>query len=197
MRLSDLQDKWKALLAFAAAICTLLAGFLVLPQIGLDPVAWSRFGIVMVALLVGLWLVPMQLYGTREFLRYWGVAAVVCFVASVGIYVAYSSAIEHWTFAYPTDDSKSRVVTGKTLSDKARAQADATTGKGKDINPQALYARADGEAQDVWPSEEERSARLNGIIGMYLLELFLLPSAMVTVVQASACAAETAMGEKE
>jgi hypothetical protein len=197
MTISDFQQRWNVLLALATAVCTVISGFLALPQIGADTASWTEFGIVAVALLVGLWMVPMQLYASRRLLRYWVIASIFFFAASGATYYAYCNAINKWTFSFPADQSKARVVTGITLSSRAQTLRDnAARNKRPVPTDQDLLEIADGKMVDVWPCDEERTNRLNALIGMYLLELLLLPSAMVTVVQASFCAtsAETTGG---
>jgi hypothetical protein len=188
MTISDFQQRWNVLLALATAVCTVISGFLVIPQIGAETVSWTRFGIVAVALLVGLWMVPMQLYASRRFLRYWVIASVFFFAASGATYYAYSNAIDKWTFPYPVDQKKTRVVAGITLSPRSQKRRDDAARNKLVLTDQDLLVIADGRMVDVWPCDKERTHRLNALIGMYLLELLLLPSAMVTVVQASFCA---------
>ena len=189
MTISEFQQRWNVLLALATAVCTVISGFLVLPQIGADTVSWTKFGIVAVALLVGLWTVPMQLYASRRLLRYWVITSIFFFAASGATYYAYSNAIDKWTFAFPVDQSTTRVVAGIALSSRAQTLRDnATRNKRPVPTDQDLLENADGKMVDVWPCDKERTHRLNALIGMYLLELLLLPSTMVTVAQASFCA---------
>ncbi len=196
MTISDFQQRWNVLLALATAVCTVISGFLTLPQIGADTVSWTKFGIVAVALLVGLWMVPMQLYASRRLLRYWVISSIFFFAASGATYYAYTNAIDKWTFPFPLDQSKTRVVAGIMLSPRSQKKRDDAARNKQVLTDQNLLEKADGIIVDVWPCDKERTHRLNALIGIYLLELLLLPSTMVTVVQASFCAtsAETAGG---
>ena len=79
-------------------------------------------------------------------------------------------------------------MAGVTLSPESNRQRKDGERQGHVVPDRELLWTAGGQIGDVWPIDEERIDRAKLLTEMYLGELFLLASAVVTVVQASYCA---------
>src|SRR4051812_3511762 len=101
--LDALKENWNRFVLFAAAIGTLFSTFLILPPSGGGENVWYQYGAFLVAVLTGLWFVPMIRWSARKFAVRWWVAAAVCAVISTAAFLSYNNCLERWTVAYWRD----------------------------------------------------------------------------------------------
>jgi hypothetical protein len=80
------------------------------------------------------------------------------------------------------------VVAGSQVSKEAADVRNTWLSQGRSVTNHDLLWHFGGNIDDVWPDTRERAHRFYTLFGLYLATLFLLASAVVTVVQASYCA---------
>ena len=178
--LTALKDNWNRLTLFATALGTLFTTFVVLPPAGGGEDMWYRYGTFLVALLTGLWFVPIARWGSSKFtLRWWAVAGF-CTILSCVAFFWYNNRLERWTVPYWRDR---RAVVGEQLTPDALAYQK-TSGE---TDPLRLLKSYAGNAEEVWRAEEIRS-RQTTLSLAYVLTVLFLASAVVSVSQAVYCA---------
>jgi hypothetical protein len=91
-----LTARWNLLTGIATPICTCIGGFLLLPPLDLS--GGVKFGVFAVTLLIGLWLVPVQLYSTPRALPLWVASATAFVVLSISAFVLYNRVLDGWAF---------------------------------------------------------------------------------------------------
>jgi hypothetical protein len=147
--------RWNFLAGIATALCTCIAGFLKLPPLDYGNSDWSKFGVFIVTLLVGFWLIPVQLFSKRKALRGWLASAAISTAAAAALYFAYSLRMNEWTFPY----SGRLVVIGTNLSPRAAADQSEWTRMGRSVTNDELLWHYGGNSADVWPDLKERDHR--------------------------------------
>lgn len=186
--LNRLKENWNQLSVFASALGTLFSTFLVGPPTGGAETAWYRFGTFLVALLTGLWLVPLSKWSAGRFVWRWWTAAGVCVVLSTAAFLWYSDRIDNWTVPYWRDR---RVVIGEHLTPDALNYQKSSG----ETDPLRLLKSYAGDAAAVW-DEKEIATRQRILLASYLAVLLLLASAVVTVSQAAYCATASSRKSK-
>lgn len=181
--------RWNLLTGIATSLCTCIGGLLILPPLDYSSdygrAAWSKFGVFAVTLLVGLWLIPIQLYSSRKSLKLWVAGAAFFVIAAVGAYFAYNTTLDRWAFPY----AGGLVVAGPNLSPQAAQTRRDWIRLGRTVTNADLLWQYGGNIADVWPDLDERNHRTYLLLELYLADLLLMASAIVTVAQASYCAA--------
>jgi hypothetical protein len=188
MTLDQITSRWNALIAIAASIGACIGAFLLVPPVGEGGSAWSKFGVFAVALFIGLWLIPLQLYSSRKSVKVWSAIAILLVVSSVVGYFLYSSKLNEWTFEYAPGQV---VVAGANRAKWALDFCEDGRRRGKTVTDKDLLFQAGGNFADVWPDPGDREHRTQVLLELYLAELLLLASAVVTVAQATYCASST------
>jgi len=182
--LDALKENWNRFVLFAAAIGTLFSTFLILPPSGGGENVWYQYGAFLVAVLTGLWFVPMIRWSARKFAARWWIAAAVCAVISTAAFLSYNNCLERWTVAYWRDR---RAVIGEHLTEDARVYRASTREPIDDLQLLKLYG---GAATAVWRADEIET-RQHNLALLYLLTLLALASTVVTVAQAAYCVNRT------
>ncbi len=188
MTLDQITSRWNALVAIAVSIGACIGAFLLVPPVGQDGSAWSKFGVFAVALFIGLWLVPLQLYSSRKSVKVWAAIAILMVGSSVAGYFLYTSTLDQWTFEYAPGQV---VVAGANPAKWASDLREDARRKGNMVTDKDLLFQAGGNFADVWPDPGDREHRTQVLLELYLAELLLLASAVVTVAQATYCASST------
>jgi len=158
----------------------MVGGFLVAPPYGLDTEGWYKYGVFLVTILAGLWLVPIRAWSQKKFMWRWWMVATSLAVISTAALLYYTSLLDSWTVLYFRTD---RVVIGKTLTSDARIYASAMRLRGEPVDDLRLLQEYGGNASSVWdPNEITGRQRL--LTYWYLSSLLLLSSAAITVTEA-------------
>jgi hypothetical protein len=178
-----LKQHWNRLAGFAVSIVTLLSGFVAPPPGSGSGDLWFTYGKFLVALLSGIWLVPMQFWSGRQRAWYWWGAAVAISVASTGVFVHYNRLLDRWTVPYWRDR---RAVVGSILSPDAQLFRAQQVQQGHPMDELRLLQSYGGNAASVW-NPEEISYRQQRLTCWYLAAILLLASAVISVAQASYC----------
>lgn len=183
MLLDVLNKHWNKLGVVASAIAAALAGFLALPPVGLTDAAWSKFDVFLITLIVGLWLVLTNRWKLRRHVRYWWFAALLMVSLCIGSVLTYSAILDEWTIPYWRDQ---RVVIGSTRKPFAVEQAKLLEEKHLPADNASLLQKFSGRVTDVW-NEDEIAERGRQLEVIYVGTVFLLASALITVLQAVYC----------
>jgi hypothetical protein len=118
--LTSLRQNWNKLALVATSIMTALSGFVIHPPSGGGKDIWFSYGRFLVAILVGLWLYPIQRWSAKQHAGAWWLMTVVFSVASFAIFWNYNSRLEAWSIEYFRSD---RVVVGTQLTPRQRTFA--------------------------------------------------------------------------
>jgi hypothetical protein len=180
--LDSMKQYWNRLVAFAAALMTLFAGFVIAPPGAGGKNLWFNYGRFLVALLAGLWLLPMHSWTSRQYAWRWWAAAAVLAVASGMAVVHYNQLLDRWTVVYFQDQ---RVVIGQNYTDDAQKWRADELQAGRPLDDLRLLKSYAGDAAAVWEDVLERQEKLSL---WYLAVVLLLASAVITVAQAGYCA---------
>lgn len=178
--LEALKQNWNRFVLFAASLCTLFSTFVVLPPAGGGEKLWYRYGSFLVALLTGLWFLPVKNWCSRSAAWYWWAGAGAFAILSATAFISYNDRLERWTVPYWRDR---RAVVGEHLTDDARVYRSSSQQYLNDLQLLKSYA---GNAEAVWRSDEIY-ARQQRLALLYLATLLALASAVVTVAQAAYC----------
>jgi hypothetical protein len=190
MTLDQVVSRWNLSLTFAVAVCTCIGGFLKLPPLlAQDAAAWSHFGVFAVALLAGLWFVPLQLYANRSYVRTWFISAIAFSILGIAGYFMYTSVADLWTFEYTPG---MYVVAGAQLTPSALAAKQKLQQRGETVTNKAILWEEGGSIVNTWPDTDTRNHRIYVLLGLYLAELLFFATAIITVIQASYCASKGA-----
>ena len=77
--LDVIKQNWNRLTLFAVALMTLFSGFVMPPPASGGNDQWFAYGKFLVALLAGLWFIPMKSWSTRQWAwRWWAAARSDC-----------------------------------------------------------------------------------------------------------------------
>lgn len=182
MKLNDLTKRWNMLGVIATAICTCISGFLVLPPVQAKD-NWAHFGVFIVTVLIALWSVPIGLWESRRALMGWFTISVLLLCLGIAGYFLYDTRMSQWTFVY----SGEREIAGRTLSVRAEKFVSDQNRKGRSATPADIVWEFGGNYSEVWPNTAERDQRLHVLLGIYLGELLLFASAIVSVIQVAFC----------
>jgi hypothetical protein len=177
---------------FATSIVTLISPFLISPPNRLQGEAWFKLAVFVVALVTGLWLIPMKIWSRRAHLWRWWAAAGLMTALSVTIFLHYASLLDRWTILYFGDQ---RLVVGdeKHLTEDADAYKRRLTTQGP-VNDSFLLRQYAGDPSKVW-WESDIVKREHVIVAWYMGALLLLASAPITVAQAVYCASSKARAQ--
>jgi hypothetical protein len=190
MKLSELTDRWNLLGVAATAICTCISGFLILPPIDYGRDNWAHFGVFLVTAFVGLWSVPVTVWTSRRTVKLWVLATVFFVTLGTFSYFFYDRKMGLWTFEY----GGQREVAGSRLSKGAENVKTDLTQAGRSATNHDIAWEMGGNFAEVWTDTDTRDRRLHWLLELYLAQLLLFASAMVTVVQASYCAKGPPLG---
>ncbi len=194
-----LTSRWNLLLTFATALSTCIGGFLILPPLhGQANSMWSHFGVFAVTLLVGLWFVPLTLYSKRKTLGTWVLLAIAVSVTAIVGFFYYQSVKASWTYTYDSGGSEQLLVKGIKLTDeaagltpeqgcKASMKRHCCRGNDYECMLNEMGGNDSGE-EPVFNDTGTVDQRTNVLLAMYLIELYLLATAVITVVQTTYCA---------
>jgi hypothetical protein len=177
--LDTLKKNWNKLTVFGTCLATMLGGFLVTPPYALTTQGWYKYAVFLLALLSGLWLVPITKSSPAKY-KWWWAISILLAITSTGTLLRYTSLLDAWTVVYYRSE---RVVIGKTLTSDAKAYADSMRLRGEQINDLRLLQEYGGDASAVWDAGEI-AARQRALVYWYLGSLLLLSSAAITVTQA-------------
>lgn len=178
-----LSKYWNSFVQFAAALCTLFSGFLVVPPSAGSENPWFKFGKFLVAVCIALWFVPERTWGRRKHRWKWWFVALLLAVGSFGGVLYYSDLLDRWTRPYWRDQ---RVVIGQTLTEDAQKDLERLRKERPSTTSLDLLRQSAGDPTQVWLREEiERRQRLLTLF--YLLTMLLLASTVVAVSQATYC----------
>jgi hypothetical protein len=178
--LSAIKTHWNKLVVFATCVVALLGRFLIVPPYGLDERAWYKYGIFLVAVLTGLWLVPMNAWSQKKYRWSWWLAAGILAICSTVVFLHYNTLLEEWTVPYFRE---SKVIVGRQLTPDATAYTQLLMKQGEPIDDLRLLQKYAGDTAAVWQTSEIfRRERV--ITTWYLAALLLLASSVITVTQA-------------
>ena len=183
LTLKTLRENWNKLVLFATSIMTALSRFVVQPPSGGSKDIWSDYGTYLVAILAGLWLLPMRRWAAkRHALRWWIVAA--CFaIISFGTFRGYNGRLERWSVVYFGSD---RIVIGSRLTTEAQRVRDSETAAGRPAGDLDLLRDFAGDVQAVY-DQADVDNRQSSLELWYLGSLLTLASSIITVSQAIYC----------
>ena len=181
--LEMLKDRWNALIALATVLATGFAKFLIPPPTDTAQNAWFNYGIVLTAIAIGLWLVPMTLWNERrQVWRWWSLAGVFALVSVIAV-TKYISLFDEWTVPYFGEE---RVIVGNHLTTDAERYRQKIIQQGLPADDLTLLRDYGGKSYAVWTRESVQT-RAELLRDWYLGTLFVLASTVVTVAQASYC----------
>ena len=160
---------------------TQFSGFVATPPAGQQ---WFNFGRFLVAVAVGLWVLPTERLKKRKDAAVWFGATALLAAAAIACVVHYSWLIERWTVPYFQNE---RAVIGATLTRDAAAYREGLQQAGQPSDDLTLLRKYGGDAGAVWEAEEI-GRRSNRLTVWYLTALFILASVVVSLAQMIYCA---------
>jgi len=176
-----LKQHWNSLVVVAACLMAMFSRFVIIPPYGLNSGQWYHFGTFVVAIAIGLWLVPVSLWSKKKYVFRWWLLSGVCAIASILVFLHYTSIIDSWTVTYFKND---RVVVGSTLTPDAKAYKKQLAEKGEPVDDLSLLRDYAGRTDAVWQMDDI-DRRSHSLAYWYLGVLMSLGSAVVTVTQAA------------
>ncbi len=159
--LSTLKERWNKLFVFAASLMAILSAFIIPPPYGIDKQGWYKYGVFLVALASGLWLVPIHAWSRRTHSWRWWCAATVISCLSIPAFLHYTSLIDQWTVPFWNQ----RVVVGSVLTEDARAYKATLIEQNRPSDDLSLLGLYGGRTSDIWEqrsiSEREHLGRVH------------------------------------
>jgi hypothetical protein len=185
--MKTLRKYWSSLVAFATALMSLFSGFLVgVPSDG-EANHWYKFGKFLVAVCIGLWLVPVNTWNRKTHKWHWWTTALGFLIFSIAAVLKYADLVDKWSLPYYKDE---RVVIGKTLSSTGEEDRKKIVARGGVPYNLTLLQRTLGDPKRVWvPEEVDQRQHLLTIL--YLVALLVLASTVVTVAHAAYCSTKS------
>ena len=181
--MNAVRKHWSSFVAFAAALMSLFSGFLVaVPSSGGEN-HWYEYGKFLVAVCIGLWLVPEHTWNRRKHKWAWWTSALLLIILSSGFVMGYTKLVNSWSVLYFRDQ---RVVIGKTLTSDREKARQLVLAAGRLPSDLELLQQVLGDAKRIW-SRDEIDSRQFKLTLVYLTALFLLASTVVTVAHAAYC----------
>lgn len=181
--LDKLKQHWNGLALFAAALMTLFSGFVSSPPSGAGS-QWFQYARFLVALLTGLWFLPLKHYAARRQAWAWWGMGLFFGVASTVFFFQYNARLEQWSVPYWKDR---RATIGSTLTPDAVRFRTERASAGENLDDLALLKNYGGDSSSVW-KEPEIVDRQHTLSAWYVLTLLTLASAVIAVSQAVYCA---------
>jgi hypothetical protein len=181
--LDKLKQHWNRLALFGTALMTLFSGFVALPPSGSGD-HWFQYARFLVALLTGLWFLPLNHFAARRHAWAWWTLGVVFVVASTVFFFQYNARLVQWSVPYWKDR---QATIGLTLTPDASRFKQERASAGEHLNDVALLKTYGGDSSAVW-NETEIIDRQHRLSVWYVLTLLTLASAVIAVSQAVYCA---------
>lgn len=142
-------SNWSALFAISGFVLAVVGAFLVPPPFNENVVL--PFSKYLIAILIGLILIPASIYKERTNLTLWVCLTVALLVIGTTDVVAYSRNEDKHTQMY----AERRVVTGSNLLPAAKVALDRLTHHGKvPVSDADLIGTAGGKVDTIWPQSE-------------------------------------------
>lgn len=162
---------------------SLFSDFLVNVPLDGEANHWYKFGKFLVAVCIGLWLVPENTWNRKTHKWRWWTTACVFLVLSIAVVFKYADLVDKWSVAYYKDE---RLVIGKTLSPTGEGDRKKIVASGGVPYNLTLLQRALGDSKRVWVPEEV-DQRQHVLTILYLVAVLVLASTVVTVAHAVYC----------
>lgn len=187
--LAFVKQRWNIVLGVSLAIVTVIAEFIVRPQISysfpVGQVNYDSLAKFMVAGFILILLVPCSIYKGKKYTWHWWIIAIVMFVTAITLFFYYNKAVNRVT-AY-NEYANERAIIGETLTPKAREAVDLAREKeGVELSASDMLETL-GRPRDIWRADKlESNSRY--VIALYLTTLASFALFVLFSIQAVYCA---------
>lgn len=193
--LDFIKQRWNIVLGISLAIVTVIAEFVVRPQISysfpVGQVNYDSLAKFVVAGCILILLVPCSIYKGKKYIWHWWVLAIVTFVTAIVLFFYYNKAVNRVT-AY-NEYAGERFIIGETLTSKAQEAVNvAKEREGIELSASDMLETL-GRPRDIWRADElESNSRY--VIALYLTTLVSFAIFVLFSIQAVYC---TTLKERE
>jgi hypothetical protein len=153
---------------------------------------WYRFAGFFVSALVGLLFIPTSRFSRREHTVPWLCVTLLALGLGVVFFFEYQSLGAAWTRAYAAN----RVVIGQTLTQSAADyKLRLLNEDGREVSDEELIMDSAGDIGSIWDPNEIRHHSII-LAGVYLCNISLLATSVITLVQTQYCASRRSAAKK-
>jgi len=176
--IAQLKTIWGPLAAAATWIFGIIGSFMLPPPVIANQAQWPNSAKFIIAVCVGLLVVPGFLFGKKKHWIWWELLAGVSLLAAVGSMFAY----QHMTDSSTCTHQGALVVIGKTYTPHGAEYVKENPG----ISCGDLIDQHVGKVEDVWTKDSIDSTRLK-LVAVYLASMPLSTICIMSLLQGIYC----------